>query len=65
LFIDVWYDRYTNSWVTQLKDHEETQIGEADYVHSKREALAIAMYLRKENENCITRIYSRNGELQK
>jgi hypothetical protein len=65
MFIDVWYDRYTNSWVTQLKDGEENQIGNADYVHSKREAVSYARIIKKENENASIRIYKRDGELQR
>lgn len=40
--IEIWYDRPSRSWVVQRKDAEGSQIGEADYVHSKREANLIA-----------------------
>lgn len=36
--IDMWYDRSQRSWIVQLKDQEDNQIGEAAYVHSKTEA---------------------------
>lgn len=39
---DIWYDRYTKSWVVQFKDGAGNQVREAFYVHSKPEALAIA-----------------------
>ena len=47
--IDVWYDRYTRSWVVQLKDVSGNQIGTADYVYTKREAELIADRLKKEH----------------
>ena len=40
--IDVWYDRRTRSWVVQFKDTAGNQVGEAHYVATKREAIAIA-----------------------
>lgn len=39
--IDVWYDRHSKSWVVQKKDRNDNQIGDADYVYSKREALQL------------------------
>ena len=36
--IDKWYDKFTKSWVVQLKDENDYQIGDAIYVYSKREA---------------------------
>jgi hypothetical protein len=42
IFIIVrWYDRETKSWVVQLKDLDENQIGDAVYVGSKAEAKKI------------------------
>jgi hypothetical protein len=36
-----WYNRYEKSWVVQRKDAEGNQVGDADYVYTKREAEAI------------------------
>lgn len=36
-----WYNRYEKSWVVQRMDAEGNQVGDADYVYSKREAEAI------------------------
>ena len=36
--VDVWYDRYSRSWVVQEKDADDNQVGDAIYVHTKREA---------------------------
>lgn len=47
--VEVWYDRATRSWVVQRLDADGNQIGTADYVHSKREAQALA----KEYERAI------------
>jgi hypothetical protein len=38
LRVEKWYDRQTRSWVIQTKDSSGNQVGEATYVHSKREA---------------------------
>jgi len=37
--IDMWYNRSQKSWVVQVKDEENNQIGDSIYVHSKPEAL--------------------------
>jgi len=37
--VDMWYDRSQRSWIVQLKDQDDNQIGDAAYVHSKPEAL--------------------------
>jgi len=37
--IDMWYNRNERSWVVQLKDKNDFQIGAAIYVYSKKEAL--------------------------
>ncbi|MFA1510008.1 hypothetical protein ACDN41_12330 [Priestia aryabhattai] len=63
--IEVWYDQYTNSWVSQVKDAEGNQVGNADYVHSKREALKCAQWSREENKGSVIKVFKRNGELQK
>jgi hypothetical protein len=65
MFIDVWYDPNTTSWVTQLKDKEENQIGEAQYTHSKKEAMSNANDHKREHENAAIRVYKRDGELQR
>jgi hypothetical protein len=35
-----WYDRATRSWVVTTVTKDGYQVGDATYVHSKREALA-------------------------
>lgn len=42
-YVSKWYDRSTRCWVVQVKDAEGNQIGDADYVHSKQEALHIEL----------------------
>lgn len=37
MHIESWYDRYTRSWVVQLKDREGNQIGDAEYVGNKQD----------------------------
>lgn len=39
--IDVWYNRSARSWVVQRMDPDGNQVGDADYVYTKREALLI------------------------
>jgi len=39
--IERWYDKGARSWVVQLIDSKDNQVGEAKYVHSKGEALNI------------------------
>lgn len=39
--VAVWYDRQTRSWVIQKKDRYGNQVGEADYVYTKQEALLL------------------------
>ncbi len=65
MIIDVWFDKNTNSWVTQLKDNEDNQLGNADYVHSKKEATGYAETLQREHKEATIKIHKRNGELQK
>ena len=36
----IWYDRHTRSWVVQLLDDRNNQIGDADFVATKGEAQA-------------------------
>jgi hypothetical protein len=45
----VWYDRHTRSWVVQLLDDRDNQIGDADFVATKGEAV------RYKNSHLITR----------
>lgn len=63
MIIEVWYDRYTNSWVIQRKDSEGNQIDKADYVHSKKKALTYASSHKQELKNSIIKVFKRNGEL--
>lgn len=37
--VDMWYFKPQRSWIVQLKDEEGNQIGDAVYVHYKKEAL--------------------------
>jgi hypothetical protein len=37
--VDMWYNRPERSWVIQIKDEENNQIGDATYVATKPEAL--------------------------
>lgn len=46
--IDRWYDRHERSWVVQLKDKFDNQIGEAIYVYSKEKAIIEENKLREE-----------------
>ena len=34
-YIETWYDRHTRSWVSQLKDREGSQLGDAEYSGTK------------------------------
>lgn len=36
--IDQWYDRRTRSWVVQRMDAQGNQVGDAEYVYTRREA---------------------------
>ncbi len=29
--VDTWWDRYSRNWITQVKDMDGNQIGDADY----------------------------------
>ena len=46
--VDVWYFNEQKSWVVQLKDEENNQVGEADYIYYKKEALKRVEYYKKE-----------------
>jgi len=37
--VDMWYNRSVKSWVVQIKDEENCQIGDSVYVYSKPEAI--------------------------
>lgn len=37
-FVETWYDRSTRSWVTQTKNADWDQIGDASYSATKRAA---------------------------
>ena len=39
--VDYWYDSHTKSWVVQRKNNRGDQIGDADYVYTKEEALRL------------------------
>ena len=64
-YLDIWYDKYTTSWVVQLKDIEGNQIGNCDYVYTKKEAKSFIDTYEKEHGELTVRIYKRsNGELE-
>lgn len=42
--VDMWYNRHERSWVIQVKDEDNCQIGNSVYVHSKQEALNQVKY---------------------
>jgi len=46
--VDQWYDHHTRSWVTQLKDSEGNQVGEAEYDGTRESAEVSREW--KENE---------------
>lgn len=60
--IEVWHDRFTNTWVVQRKDNEGNQIDKVDYVHSKKEALDYANTYKTENQNSVIKVYKRSGD---
>jgi hypothetical protein len=43
LKLDRWYDRSTRSWIVRAVDAEGNQIGDAIYVATKGEALAVKL----------------------
>jgi len=46
--IEKWYDRKTRSWVIELQNKEGFQLGNAEYVATKPEAIAEENRLKKE-----------------
>ena len=46
--VDRWYDRHSRNWVVQKMDADGNQIGNAEYVYSKREAILIEVEWKKE-----------------
>ena len=44
--VDAWYDRHTRLWVVQKLNKDGYQVGDADYVYGK----ADAMRVKKETE---------------
>lgn len=48
MIVDYWYDKNTKSWVVQRKDNRGDQIGNADYVYSKKEALDLVKHYNEE-----------------
>ena len=39
---DIWYDRAERSWVIQVKDHDDNQVGNAQYAATRDLALISA-----------------------
>jgi hypothetical protein len=62
--IEVWYNKYENSWVAQVKDDQNNQIGEANYVYSKNEAIDYAKS-HQEDFKCDIKVFKRDGEEQR
>lgn len=46
--VEYWHDSHTKSWVVQRKNNRGDQIGSADYVGSKKEALDLVKYYEEE-----------------
>lgn len=38
--VDAWYDRHTRLWCIQLEDENGYQIGDAEWVYGKTDAMA-------------------------
>jgi hypothetical protein len=52
--IDRWYDRSLRSWIIQLMDENDFQVGEAVFVYSKKEAFDTPLdYMISLNEEVI------------
>ena len=37
--VDAWYDRHTRLWVIQCLDEDGYQVGDAQYVYGKKDAM--------------------------
>jgi len=48
VWLDKWYDRHTRSWIIQLKDDNDYQIGDAIYCGNKDESIILYNDLLKE-----------------
>jgi hypothetical protein len=51
MIVDYWYDSHTKSWVVQRKNNRGDQIGNADYVYTKKEALNLVKEYNEEFEH--------------
>jgi hypothetical protein len=49
-YIETWYARKTRSYVTQLKDEQGNQVGEAYYGGSRASAIGHRMFLSKDRK---------------
>lgn len=47
--VEKWYNRSSKSWVVQVLDRYGNQIGDASYVHSRKEADDEVEYLERTN----------------
>jgi len=65
MIIEIWHDKYVNSWVVQKKDNNNNQIGKVEYCYSKRESLWSVAQHKKGNSNITIKIFKRDGELQR
>jgi hypothetical protein len=50
-FVETWYNRQERAWVTQLKNADWDQLGEADYAGTKDQAL-------REHERIVASIHA-------
>ena len=57
--VEVWFDHYTKCWVAEAMTEEGFQVGEANYTHTKKEAIEYA----KEYKLPIVK-YNKQGEIQ-
>ena len=48
VYVKRWYDRATKSWVVQRCNVDHDQVGDADYVYTKREADDLCAQYQKE-----------------
>ena len=49
--VDKWYDRYSRSWIVQLKDESGNQVGDAMYFGNRESAEKEYSHLIKEYVN--------------
>lgn len=45
--VEYWYDKRSRSWIVQYKDGDDNQVGTADYVGTKDDAIIAAAHMSK------------------